>query len=476
MAERKSLDYYENLVNTRSSIYDTITSALTIVKQFVIDKELILYGGMAIDFALQLHGDSIYADNQLPDYDFYSPNHAVHAYELGELLCKSGYENVSVINGFHITTMRVRIDFEVVADIGYAPPKVFNKIPYLKFGDIKFVHPHWQMSDIHSSLSLPFENPGKEVIFHRWKKDMTRYDRLYKYYPVVPTIDDNTGVTVGLKTDKYTIGGRAHYNRTDERSKMAKVMEIPHRVVTIPLEKFKDACICGWGAIDYVISPDSTITLKIPYGEPISLASYDYKKFISDQKLEVISYHSEYFGKLPRKVLCKTDIVDKKMKRQKMEIFDTFGFLLGSKKISDKHNVYVCNIQWSMLYLLINIISNDSPKIVFTAEEAYIRCRELVMNGDVPSITVYGTGNFSQSYLVSLKKNKATIYRIRDLPTIQPKSAYPKVPACSITTDFDPETSEYFMIDGREMTSLPDVLTDPFPEFTTSSIMEVPNN
>lgn len=56
---------------------------------------------------MRLVGDNIYTDNQMPDYDFYSPNHAADAYELAAILCKEGFKNTSCINAMHITTMMV---------------------------------------------------------------------------------------------------------------------------------------------------------------------------------------------------------------------------------------------------------------------------------------------------------------------------------------------------------------------------------
>ena len=81
------------------------------------------------------------------------------------------------------------------------------------------------MIDQHSSLSLPFENPGMEVIFHRWKKDLTRYGKLYKHYLVVPVVESRNlisdRITLETKsTKKYENEGglQSHrYQRTVER-------------------------------------------------------------------------------------------------------------------------------------------------------------------------------------------------------------------------------------------------------------------
>jgi hypothetical protein len=469
-------EYYTNLVSVRNVVYEEINRALEVVKEFIINKNLILTGGMAIDFALKLKGESIYTDNQIPDYDFYSTNHSADAYELGSILCKAGYSNISVINAIHITTMKVRIDFEVVADISYCPLSVFKQVPTLMYDKMRIVHPHWQMSDQHSSLALPFENPGKEVIFHRWKKDMMRYDKLYKHYPVVPVLEtqDFTHKVKKYVTEATTrvsqesCGGSVGYQRSVDRENMAKHLEIPMQTVKVPMEKLRGSCICGWAAIDYKIDEDNII-LSIPTDESITVASYDYKQFIKNHKIEVIEYRSEYFGKLPRRAICATDIEDIKGQNKKMEIYDIFGILVSAKKISEKYDLWVCNLQWVMLYLLIRIFSSKDPKIIFTSEEQYVRCRYLVIAGDYPSVEVYGKYNFTHKDLNSTKIQKERIYSIKS-KQLQPLNMYPTPPECTNNGKFDPETSEYFMNDARKMESLIDWTLDPYPEYNIRSL------
>ena len=94
MSKTNDPDYYTNLVNVRSINYDSITTALDIVKQFIISYDLVLVGGMAIDFALKLKGNQIYTDDQLPDYDFYSSDAMNDAIELANIYYEKGYEEI----------------------------------------------------------------------------------------------------------------------------------------------------------------------------------------------------------------------------------------------------------------------------------------------------------------------------------------------------------------------------------------------
>ncbi len=183
MSSLQNDDFFDKLILEKNVSSKDIKKALEIVKQFIIDRQLILVGGIAIDFALKLkNGKGIYSEFKLPDYDFYSSNHFSDAYDLAQILCREGLPNVSCISALHPTTMRVRVDFEVVADITYCPQEIFNNIPILMWQRMKFVHPLWQYMDFHISLSGPFNHPGQEVIFERWEKDLQRRIMLLEYY------------------------------------------------------------------------------------------------------------------------------------------------------------------------------------------------------------------------------------------------------------------------------------------------------
>jgi hypothetical protein len=81
--------------------------------------------------------------------------------------------------------MRVDIkDSHWIADIAYMPQSIFDRLPTLTYEGMKIIHPNFQRIDQHRALSVPYENPPNEVIFHRWEKDIKRFNILDKYYPV----------------------------------------------------------------------------------------------------------------------------------------------------------------------------------------------------------------------------------------------------------------------------------------------------
>ena len=95
-----------------------VDRALEIVRKFILERGLMLYGGMAIDCGLKAAGsEGIYPDDARPDYDVRSADSVKDAYDLADILVAEGFERVSAIRAIHAQTMRVRVNFVAVADI-----------------------------------------------------------------------------------------------------------------------------------------------------------------------------------------------------------------------------------------------------------------------------------------------------------------------------------------------------------------------
>lgn len=165
---------------------DMIVKALKVVEGFIRDRGLMLYGGIAIDYALKManNGFGIYSDISLPDYDFRSCFNYEDAISLADELYKAGYPNVQVINARHVTTRRIRTSYIWVADITYIPPELVDNIPTLICDGFIITHPDFQRCDLHSSLSFLLEGAPREVILHRYKKDIERLALIDRFYPV----------------------------------------------------------------------------------------------------------------------------------------------------------------------------------------------------------------------------------------------------------------------------------------------------
>ena len=449
-------DYYENILkNTHNR--EEIKRAHSILEEFIISKGLIITGGTAVDMALRLKGHTIYTDTKQMDYDVYSHDNVNDAYLFGSILCKNGFKNVSCINAIHMGTMAVRIDFIGISDFSYCPLNIFKKIPTLTYNKFIIVHPHWQMIDQHSALSYPYQNPGREVIFQRWEKDMKRYDLLYKYYPILPNITEKTG-------------GKTTKSKTSRKEKRVKELkstkkEVKLTIITVDIAFLENAIISGWGSVSYSINGNNVI-INIPKGESLSLASHDYKAYIEKNNLVIKSLHCQYVGKLPQYVKCNSDIKDSDGDTVDIEIFDIYGLLLSATKINDTYNVWVCCMQWSMLYLLIKTHISDDEDIINIAKKMYIECIKKVIDGNCPSPIVCGTHNYSRDFIQSLNRTKALIYNI-PIENKRPSNKYPLPPLCEITERYDTILDR---IDGGVVNKLIEYNVNPYADFTILSI------
>ena len=446
---------YENIIIKNDKFAEDTQIALGIVKKYVITNKLIIVGGMSIDFALRLKGDKLYEDDSQPDYDFYSPKYHADAYRIAEILLASGLKNISVINANHTSTMRVRVNYTVVADVTYMPLVIFEKLPTLIYRDVHVIHPHYQLIDQHRALSLPFENPPFEVILHRWKKDATRYDMLYNYYPLETRepLDDKKTI-IQLKPE-----------------------------IKISSIYFKDQCIGGFAGLLYwidlaqsygfkekinigKIEVDSAgMVVEIPndsHGVTVYTTDIDslYKRIKSNFDIKQERSYNRFLDKLPAK-----KIID-----NKWELFDSNGSMIGAHKL--ENSIYISNLQNIMLYMLTNLIllqNLNEESRGYSFYKGYIIAFNIVKWASdnfkkstpknkysvfLPTIEVYGDKDISDSYLNS---KRIFLEKINEQPkeNLQPKLIFPetfvdgKIPASYYT--FRPEKSSLLQFDGMEI-------------------------
>ncbi len=182
-----NLDALEALTQKYSVDGPMIDRALAMVREFIAERGRIVYGGLAIDFALRRQGHRLYPDGRRPDYDFMSPDSVGDAYDLASRLASAGFPEANAIRGIHVQTMRVRVSFVGVADIGYAPPAVYERVPTLDWEGVRFVHPDYQRMDQHLAFCFPLNGAPREDVYHRWRKDLARWNLLNAGYPLAPS-------------------------------------------------------------------------------------------------------------------------------------------------------------------------------------------------------------------------------------------------------------------------------------------------
>jgi len=171
-----------------------LEKGLMLVKQYIIDNELMVVGGMAIDLALRVKNDNLYNEKyQIADYDIIDPNNVDHANKVGSLLCSNELKNLSIIPALHKTTVRVQMSGYTLFDATYIPQYIYNKIPHMTYDRIKFIDPIFQKIDQFTSLSFLFDLTGIQYnVQHRLKKDDQRKLLLNQYYNLEYTKDDKS--------------------------------------------------------------------------------------------------------------------------------------------------------------------------------------------------------------------------------------------------------------------------------------------
>lgn len=430
---------YEYIVFQHDPNREMMLKALDIVKDFIVDNNLIITGGMSVDFALRLKGEKLYDDFILPDYDFFSPEHHNHAYELGSILCsklkdhQGDAPNISVIDALHITTMRVRVNFVAVADITYLPIEVFNKLPTMEYPyqgkKMRFRHPHLQMVDQHRALSMPYENAPREVILHRWEKDMKRFDLLYKHYPIIgKAIDDSQ-----------------------------------YQDINLDLNIIKNSCICGFAGL-YIHTHNNKISLKTVSDMPLVLLSDNIEHIVStimdSNKISSVKYYNPYLDILPQKMVLKLE------SGVNIHIYDTSHKLISAEKIDDSNNLWLADAQFILAYFNIMQFNETKSELIEKYKDGYHTLAHLVESGiKRPTYITYGSLNIGIDHVLQraqiLSVNKE-IPRIKI--TLKPGRFYPtedkecKIP--STLNNFQYDESPLFHIDGEEVEKRPIRLID----------------
>ena len=181
---RSAVDLAETKMGKRLVNTPEVQEMIQIVEDFLKKKNLICYGGVAID-ALLPEQDKIYdKDVEVSDYDFYSPNALEDAKELADIYAKKGYTEVEAKAGSHKGTFKVFCNFMGVADITYIPPELFNalKREAVRVKGILYCPANF----LKMAMYLELSRPAGQI--DRFEKVFKRLNLLNKYYPL-KTVD-----------------------------------------------------------------------------------------------------------------------------------------------------------------------------------------------------------------------------------------------------------------------------------------------
>lgn len=364
---------YEALAEKGLYNIDDINRALMIVARFIQEKELILFGGNAIDLALREHGDFIYPEHQLPDYDCYSSDSVNDAYELAKLFEKNGFTNINVIRGIHPQTMKIRINYHWVADIGYLAKENFKKIKTLECGGFIIRHPHDQYIDIHSALSYPFGGVPKEQIKHRWKKDISRYNKLFEFYPI-----KSENVKLTLKKYQFTVDNTNNYAFTGFIAYSCYLQE---------LGKYCD--ISSFLKLQFKFVDNNKFSMELPN-------DVSYIELLTKTKIKGDDYEP----------MC--DFLPKYTYSNNIRYYSTDFYQVSINKLS---NIKICTFQHMLMFFLIQMLYGDK-KHSDLYKFFYVKSLDMLglSQEKVPN---YSTSPFSISLTTFGNKNMSNAYLLR---------------------------------------------------------------
>ena len=180
-----------------------ILLALSILEDFLRRRRRICYGGQAINAYLPKKYQ-FYTENDLPDYDFFSPTPDEDINELVALFSAKGFSDIGVRLSVHAGTTKVYIQFTPVADITGIDPYIFKRLAQnaKAFNGIYYADPDF----LRMMMYLEISRPAGEV--ERWEKV---FERLLLLNAMVPIKKCRS---VGTKTAVLTPPARMNLIQT----------------------------------------------------------------------------------------------------------------------------------------------------------------------------------------------------------------------------------------------------------------------
>jgi hypothetical protein len=338
-----------------------IETALGLVKEFIINNNLILVGGLAIHMALELKGKYLYENYVVPDYDAITPTPIEHAYALAKLISAAGLPNVSAIPARHMTTMRVRVDFEPVADFTFCPPVIFKTIRTLYGTDKMLIrHPDYQRLELHRAIALLYENTPQETLTFRAVKDMKRFDLISEVFPMKPS------KTPIIKTEQL-------HTVQIEKSKIkgmllwgyAAYAFIYSEFVNLSKDMSKDMSKYA------TINPTDAEIIPLPFEN-----TADYIKFTSpNPQIELCTYDFESVAThdITTRFNPILDLIPQHIVIDNLDIYDTSLEFVSAVPVPEC-DFYISNAQYLLMWLMGEYVYRGSE----VAKQFYISIEKMI--------------------------------------------------------------------------------------------------
>ena len=177
---RMSVDKAEEKMGQRVVNSEDIKNIIQIVEDFIKRKNLICYGGTAINNILPSEDQFYNKEVEIPDYDFFTTTALEDSKELADIYYKNGFKDVEAKSGQHHGTYKVFVNYIPVADITMLPRGIYNSLKKdaIRIGGILYTPPNY----LRMSMYLELSRPAGDI--SRWEKVLKRLSLLNKNYPI----------------------------------------------------------------------------------------------------------------------------------------------------------------------------------------------------------------------------------------------------------------------------------------------------
>ena len=177
---KQAVENIEARIGAKKTNDPKMKDIIAIVERFIKKRELVCYGGTAINNILPEEAQFYDKNTEIPDYDFYSPNALEHAKDLADEFYDSGFSEVEAKSGMHHGTYKVFVNFVGIADITQLDQTLFKNIraDAIKVDGILYAPPNLLRMGMYLELSRP------EGDVSRWEKVSARLALLNKHHPL----------------------------------------------------------------------------------------------------------------------------------------------------------------------------------------------------------------------------------------------------------------------------------------------------
>ena len=202
---RMAVDKAEEKMGKRVVNSSDIQNIIQIVEDFIKRKNLICYGGTAINNILPSEDQFYNKEAEIPDYDFFTVNALDDAKELADIYYKNGFTDVEAKAGQHHGTYKVFVNYIPVADLTLLPKGIYNSLKKdaISVGGILYTPPNY----LRMSMYLELSRPAGDI--SRWEKVLKRLTLLNKNYPITDIncteVDFQRGMEMQVMKTKFMI-------------------------------------------------------------------------------------------------------------------------------------------------------------------------------------------------------------------------------------------------------------------------------